>query len=67
MSVSRTGSGLAYAFGHQPARRRGSHHILIHSELALMLNLQPADGKAQSYQVRQLIAAVQEHGLRLKR
>jgi hypothetical protein len=32
-----------------------------------MLNVQPADGKAKRYQVRQLLAAVQEHGLRLKR
>ena len=30
-----------------------------------MLNLQPADGKAKRYQVRQLEAAVREHGLRL--
>jgi hypothetical protein len=58
---------LAYAFGYQLARRRGSHHILIHSELSLMLNLQPDDGKAKRYQVRQLVAAVQEHGLGLKR
>jgi predicted RNA binding protein YcfA (HicA-like mRNA interferase family) len=33
---------LAQAFGFQLARIRGSHHILLHSELPLMLNLQPA-------------------------
>jgi hypothetical protein len=58
---------LAYAFGFDLARVRGSHHILVHSALPLMLNLQPADGSAKRYQVRQLEAAVREHGLRLKR
>jgi hypothetical protein len=56
---------LAYAF--ELARIRGSHHILVHSELPVMLNLQPADGRAKRYQVRQLEAAVREHGLRLRR
>jgi hypothetical protein len=32
-----------------------------------MLNLQPADGTAKRYQVRQLEAAVREHELRLRR
>jgi hypothetical protein len=58
---------LAYAFGFDLARVRGSLHILVHSALPLMLNLQPADGSAKRYQVRQLEAAVREHGLRLKR
>ena len=57
---------LAYAFGFELARTRGSHHILIHVELAVMLNLQPADGKAKRYQVRQLESVVREHGLRLR-
>jgi hypothetical protein len=59
--------GLAYAFGFELARVRGSHHILVHAELPLMLNLQPADGRAKRYQVRQLQAAVREQGLRLRR
>ena len=58
---------LAYAFGFELARIRGSHHIVVHSELPLMLNLQPADGRAKRYQVRQLETVVREHGLRLKR
>jgi hypothetical protein len=56
---------LAYAFGFELARLRGSHHILVHSALPLMLNLQPADGRGKRYQVRQLQAAVREHALRL--
>jgi HicA toxin of bacterial toxin-antitoxin, len=58
---------LAYAFGFELARIRGSHRILVHSELPVLLNLQPADGRAKRYQVRQLEAAVREHGLRLRR
>ena len=57
---------LAYAFGFELARTRGSHHIMVHRELPLILNLQPADGKAKRYQVRQLEAAVRAHGLRLQ-
>ena len=58
---------LAQAFGIELARTRGSHHILVHARLQIMLNLQPAAGKAKRYQLRQLKAAVQEHGLRLER
>jgi predicted RNA binding protein YcfA (HicA-like mRNA interferase family) len=58
---------LAYAFGFQLARIRGSHHILVHSELPVMLNLQPADGRGKRYQVRQLQTAVRENGLKLRR
>jgi predicted RNA binding protein YcfA (HicA-like mRNA interferase family) len=57
---------LSYAFGFELARVRGSHHILLHSERQIMLNLQPADGKAKRYQIRQIEAAVREHGLRLR-
>lgn len=57
---------LAEGFGFELARIRGSHHILVHSELPLMLNLQPAKGRAKRYQVAQLERAVREHGLRLK-
>ena len=58
---------LAHAFGCELARQRGSHHILVHAELQIMLNLQPAGAKAKRYQVRQLAAAVREHELRLRR
>ena len=49
------------------ARIRGSHHILVHSELSVMLNLQPAGGRAKRYQVRQLEAVVRENELKLRR
>jgi predicted RNA binding protein YcfA (HicA-like mRNA interferase family) len=56
---------LAKAFGFQLDRIRGSHHILVHSHLPLMLNLQPKGRRAKRYQIRQLLAAVRDHGLRL--
>ena len=57
---------LAQDFGFELARIRGSHHILVHSGLHIILNLQPAGGKAKRYQVRQLEAAVRQHGLKLQ-
>ena len=56
---------LAQAFGFQLDRIRGNHHILVHSHVPLMLNLQPEARRAKRYQVRQLLAAVRDHGLRL--
>lgn len=56
---------LAQAFGFQLDRIRGSHHILVHESAPVMLNLQPERRRAKRYQVRQLIAAVREHGLTL--
>ena len=57
---------LAEAFGFYRDRISGSHHIYRH-KLRLMLNLQP-DRKhhAKFYQVRQLLALVEENGLTLK-
>jgi predicted RNA binding protein YcfA (HicA-like mRNA interferase family) len=54
------------AFGFQLARIRGSHHILVHLKLSLMLNLQPAGRRAKRYQVRQLMSAVQDNGLKVR-
>lgn len=56
---------LAQAFGFELDRIRGSHHILIHSDARVMLNLQPEGRRAKRYQVRQLIAAVRAYGLTL--
>jgi predicted RNA binding protein YcfA (HicA-like mRNA interferase family) len=58
---------LAEAFGFELKRVTGSHHILAHPALPDLLNLQPGpDGKAKPYQIRQLMALVERHGLRLK-
>ena len=66
-SVSTTCFAWPMRSAFELARIRGSHHILVHSELPLMLNLQPAGGRAKRYQVRQLETAVREHGLKLRR
>ncbi len=56
---------LANAFGFRLARTSGSHHILIHDEVAEPLNLQEVDGKAKPYQVRQFLRIVEENNLTL--
>lgn len=57
---------LARAFGYALDQIEGSHHILRHPRVGQKLNFQPEDGKAKGYQVRQLLAAVEEHGLTLE-
>lgn len=58
---------LAEAFGFELKRVAGSHHILAHPAMAELLNLQPgSDGKAKPYQIKQLVALVERHGLKLK-
>ena len=48
-------------------RVAGSHHILVHPTMPDLLNLQPGpDGKAKPYQVKQLVALVERHGLKLR-
>lgn len=57
---------LAEALGFDRDRISGSHHIYRH-RLGLMLNLQPdRRHHAKMYQVRQLLALVEEHELVLK-
>ncbi len=54
---------LTRAFGFEVARTSGSHHILIHDDVAQPLNLQEVDGKAKAYQVRQFLRIVEENNL----
>ena len=54
---------LAKAFGFELDRIRGSHHILVHLDLRIILNLQPEGRRAKRYQIRRLVAVVREHGL----
>ncbi len=56
---------LAEAFGFALARISGSHHIFAHPKVPELLNLQKERGKAKSYQIRQLIALVEEYDLSL--
>jgi hypothetical protein len=53
------------AFGFVLKRVSSSHHILLHPAVPDGLNLQPDGRKAKPYQVRQLVALVEEHHLTL--
>ena len=58
---------LAEAFGFRLERVRGSHHIYTHQEQPVRLNLQDRHGEAKPYQIRQLIAIVEDYNLTLAR
>lgn len=58
--------GLAEALGYRHDRPQGSHRIYRHRLVPLHLNLQPRrDGKAKPYQVRRILADIDDFGLRL--
>ena len=42
------------------------HHIYKHPDLTERLNLQPLNGQAKEYQLRQLLALVEQYDLKLK-
>jgi predicted RNA binding protein YcfA (HicA-like mRNA interferase family) len=56
---------LAEAFGFELVRVSGSHHIFAHPRLKEILNLQKRGPKAIPYQIRQLLALVEENELSL--
>jgi hypothetical protein len=51
---------LAEGFGWLVIRQRGSHRIFKRPGTRLLLNLQEVSGMAKPYQVRQLLAAIDE-------
>ena len=59
---------LAEAFGFLPAGGAGSHHAYTHpDDPRARLNIQADKNRlAKAYQVRQLLTAVEEHGLQLE-
>ena len=46
-------------------RIRGDHHIFTREGIEEILNLQPRDGKAKPYQVKQVRGVILKYGLRL--
>jgi len=56
---------LARVFGFHLSRIKGSHHIFAHPNVRELVNLQEVKGKAKPYQVRQLLALVEECNLSL--
>jgi predicted RNA binding protein YcfA (HicA-like mRNA interferase family) len=57
---------LARAFGFRLSRVRGSHHIFARQNVRELVNLQEVKGKAKPYQVKQLLALVEEYNLSLE-
>jgi predicted RNA binding protein YcfA (HicA-like mRNA interferase family) len=57
---------LARAFGFLLSPLKGSHHIFARENVPELLNLQEVNGKAKSYQVRQLLALVERYNLSLR-
>ena len=58
-------AALAVAFGFEPTRVRGSHHIFIQPGVHELVNLQNVRGKAKAYQVRQLLRLIERYNLSL--
>ena len=57
--------GLAECFGWQFARQRGSHALYKRAGTVQLMNFQNVNGAAKGYQVRQLLAAIDDLGLEL--
>ncbi|MDM7461125.1 MAG: type II toxin-antitoxin system HicA family toxin [bacterium] len=57
---------LAEAYGFYLDRVSGSHHILVHPELPVVLNLQNVGGQAKPYQIKQFLKVVEEYNLSLE-
>ena len=55
---------LARCLGFEQVRRtRGSHRVFKRPGVRGLVNLQDRDGSAVAYQVRQILALADEHGL----
>ena len=54
---------LVEAFGFRLDHIRGSHRIYVHHVVRDLLNLQPKNGQAKPYQVREFMRLVAKHHL----
>lgn len=54
---------LLRAFGFEHARTSGSHRQYVHPKLNRPLPVQPSAKDAKSYQLREFLELVEEHGL----
>lgn len=57
---------LLRAFGFVCARISGSHHIYVHRMTDRPLSVQPRNGEAKAYQVKQFIDIIERYGLKIK-
>jgi predicted RNA binding protein YcfA (HicA-like mRNA interferase family) len=57
---------LLNAFGFQLSRINGSHTIFKNAETGLLMNVQNDNGEAKPYQIRQFLALVEKHNLKME-
>lgn len=57
---------LAESFGFTLQRQRGSHRVYTHDGIKQIMNFQNDRGMAKAYQVRQLLACVEQNNLPLE-
>jgi predicted RNA binding protein YcfA (HicA-like mRNA interferase family) len=57
---------LIDAFGFRLTRTNGSHAIYKNVEAGLLMNVQNCNGEAKPYQVRQFLALVEKHNLKVE-
>ena len=57
---------LVTAFGFQPVRVAGSHHIYSRKGIPELVNLQDVGGEAKPYQVNQFLQIVEKHNLTME-
>ena len=57
---------LAEGLGFRLVRTSGSHHILAHSAIPGLINLQSVGGEAKPYQIRQFLRLVERYRLELE-
>ena len=58
--------GLVEAFGFEPDRVSGSHHIFKHAAIRELVNIQNYRGEAKPYQIRQFLRIVEKYDLHLE-
>jgi predicted RNA binding protein YcfA (HicA-like mRNA interferase family) len=57
---------LIEAFGFVHQRTKGSHQSFRHSDCPQLLVIQPKDGEAKRYQVRELLELIEANGLHMR-
>ena len=55
------------AFGFHLARVSGSHHIYVHPDVPVLINLQDVSGKAKPYQIKQFLEIIERYNLELEK
>ena len=56
---------LLEGFGFREVRQHGSHRALARPDISELINVQPVQGEAKPYQIRQFIRIVERYNLRL--